>query len=516
MSQPREPRTGKVVQEGVLAGHTKIGRRYRPPLMTLPMTLSDWTRDDLPDLIWVALLVRELGDQGSTLVSRAQQAVVSALGDEADRVTFDGRLTSLESVPPELRPAILDALTPSAGDLFPEAIRVALSLYPELPGAWLLLEPWEPLEDPERAVGLLVESVAAAMGDPHVSALMKAPSLSWLIYRGRLHLPGEMADLLIDYPLNPDKVEMADAFIRSSFLTGRATAAVLGEETEPAAGWADHFWRTNWTNTACLIEQPMVPDEEANAESGALEDASADAVERTSERFRAFISAFMSEDIDLRDPERHEVVCGLATRSYRAVRALLRAPHLWTGDHSAYTLRLLFETEIYLKWLEAGGLEEFIRFKDYGLGKLKLMRRVSADFEDSLGDDAPEILTRLVDQLTEDTGGDWGDALQEVNLDTNFAGKNARTMAEELGEIEAYRILYQPTSGVVHGEWWVVSEYAMQRCMNPLHRLHEVPKVSEMPPMDGVSEMILGRFNDLMSLAEDLLRLETEEVLDRP
>jgi len=35
-----------------------------------------------------------------------------------------------------------------------------------------------------------------------------------------------------------------------------------------------------------------------------------------------------------------------------------------------------------------------------------------------------------------------------------------------------YNKIYQPASGVTHGEWWAIEDNVMERCMNPLHRFH--------------------------------------------
>jgi hypothetical protein len=306
-------------------------------------------------------------------------------------------------------------------------------------------------------------------------------------------------------------VAAADAFLRSSFLSMRAAHEASTGPDQAPADWAARFWHTNWLYSTCLLEEPVFPSDSSDEDANSMDDSAAQLVRQCDARYESFVGWAMSaESVDLREPERHEVVCGLATRAYRAIRALATAPHMWTGEHSAWAIRLLFETEIYLRWLDAAGPDGFVQFKSYGLGKRKLLRIATADFRDRLADEAPEILERLVDQLTEDTGGEWGEAFQEVNLDANFAGTNLRAMSEELGEIESYRVVYQPASGVAHGEWWAISDYAMQRCMNPLHRFHEVPSASQPSVMDGFVGMLLGRLDRLMAVAEEILSEDTK------
>src|SRR5580698_672510 len=102
---------GKAQREGVLKGHYKKGRVYRPPLLAYPeTTLSDWVRTDFPDLLWPAILVSLHGDQGAVRFGRVQTLVIEAMGEallDETGIVFDGRLSSLERVPEEHRPSIL-------------------------------------------------------------------------------------------------------------------------------------------------------------------------------------------------------------------------------------------------------------------------------------------------------------------------------------------------------------------------------------------------------------------------
>lgn len=45
--------------------------------------------------------------------------------------------------------------------------------------------------------------------------------------------------------------------------------------------------------------------------------------------------------------------------------------------------------------------------------------------------------------------------------------------------LDEYRHIYQSASGIVHGEWWAIEDYSMQRCQNPLHLFHHLPSLEE-------------------------------------
>ena len=77
-----------------------------------------------------------------------------------------------------------------------------------------------------------------------------------------------------------------------------------------------------------------------------------------------------------------------------------------------------------------------------------------------------------------------------------------RTMAFEAGLEDLYRNVYQAASGVQHGEWWALEDYALQRCLNPLHRFHAVPSVQPVGEEDPeVGEYFVARLAHIVSIA---------------
>ena len=86
---------------GPLAGHVRKGRRYLSPLAaTGVLTLGDWVRDDLPDLLWPVLALAEHGSSGAIKFVRWQEAVQRDLAGMVEPQVLadglDGRFTSLD------------------------------------------------------------------------------------------------------------------------------------------------------------------------------------------------------------------------------------------------------------------------------------------------------------------------------------------------------------------------------------------------------------------------------------
>ena len=138
------------------------------------------------------------------------------------------------------------------------------------------------------------------------------------------------------------------------------------------------------------------------------------------------------------------------------------------------------------------------------------MRRHVEDLLQATGDDAPEILRSLAEQLKADTGGEWGEAFQEVSIDSTFSGVSVRQMAEEVGLLDEYRHVYQPASGISHGEWWAVEDYAMQRCANPLHFFHMVPALKSFRIEPEFGKVAVNYFERILEVAGPALAEQTD------
>jgi Family of unknown function (DUF5677) len=496
-------------QQGVLKGHFRQGRIYRPPLLAYPeTTLSDWVRTDFPDLLWPAILVSLHGDQGAVGFGRVQTLVIEAIGeallDEAG-IEFDGCLTSLERIPKEYRPAVLSVFSsnPVAIGSLPPQVRVLTQIFEDLPGAWLLSAGPSGTDDLNREEGFdfLTSALVEVVSDRHKNALVKAAPFGWELQRRRLHLVGDTGAALVNYPAVPENRSQADAFILSSFLSTKT----IRNEHHPAweaevLAWAHSFWRQNWHQLTCipaeLIEMEgdgLAIDEEAEAgehvgdeKTFEIDEIAVKAMSQVEALFNDFIEHVLDRDLPLdpSDAAKHEVLCGLVSRSARAVMALIRSPHMWSGEQGSSVMRILAETRIVITWMDLQDPAIYKRYQNYGRGKAKLMRRHMESLIESLGDATSTDLRELAKRVKERAGGDLGEEFQDVSVETTFSGISMRQMAVEAGMLDVYNFIYQSASGVVHGEWWAIEDYAMQRCVNPLHLVHNIPSFEDEYPTE--------------------------------
>lgn len=143
-------------------------------------------------------------------------------------------------------------------------------------------------------------------------------------------------------------------------------------------------------------------------------------------------------------------------------------------EQGAPLVRSLAEGRILIRWLLRHDDEIlYRRFKDYGRGRLKLLKLHLEDYVEQLSE-PPESLTSYIDYLDVLVNQDLWEEWQEIDLSGNFANVDTRKMAAEVGLETDYRFLFAPASSNVHGEWSVIDEYVFDRCQNPLHRGHRV------------------------------------------
>jgi hypothetical protein len=314
---------------------------------------NDWVRDDLPDLIWPLLLVAVHGDSMAELFKRAQKLVLQSVpSEEIDRwdLRLDGRLTSVEAFPEHVQSPIVEAFSDAGTteDVFPDSLLRILSLYEDAPGRWLLVDPWLPdrhLPPEEEAVETLARAIVQAATSEDVNALVKTAPLAWQVLRGMIgKLPVEAVEDLKGYPADLARRPAAESLIRSHFLVDKAADMELHpQRIANAAAWAKSFWTQNWTNTLCLVSEPVEPQEEDEAPSLTSEKekvASEEALKEATRMWRSFVRSAMSRDlaVDLHEPARHEVLVALVVRAFKAVTTILRTPRQWTGEEGSHTI----------------------------------------------------------------------------------------------------------------------------------------------------------------------------------
>jgi hypothetical protein len=318
------------------------------------------------------------------------------------------------------------------------------------------------------------------------------------VQAGGMTWDSTFAEFLADFPVNAAKRSAAGSMIRAGYTAHQGALEQGGDRTRDIAeAFAPTFWNVNWKLTDCILASDLLKSDDTRA-AVAAEDASGVAgetpdyvgvpspaedddvhhvnkfVERCEKQYHRLIDTYFGGSVrDLMHPLPDEVTSGLVLRAITGVTSLCRAPHQWSSQFAAGTLRLLAETEIVLAWFRAHP-EDFAKYRDYGLGHEKLAWLHVEDLVSSL-DKVPDELERVSEKLKERKRDAPVLDVTVVSTESTFTGISLRAMAKEVGLEVLYRTVFQVSSGEIHGEWEPLQRENLQRCANPLHRWHYVP-----------------------------------------
>lgn len=89
-----------------------------------------------------------------------------------------------------------------------------------------------------------------------------------------------------------------------------------------------------------------------------------------------------------------------------------------------------------------------------------------------------------------------------INLG-NWDTSDLRTISTQVGEKELYDKYYPYTSGYIHANWGAVREASFQMCLNPLHRMHRIPRFG-LPVLPNSTEDCRYLVNKIFELVDEL------------
>ena len=134
-------------------------------------------------------------------------------------------------------------------------------------------------------------------------------------------------------------------------------------------------------------------------------------------------------------------------------------------------------------------------YRNYGSGQAKLafLKLVERDREDLPKHVGIATLEYLANE----------DMWQEfLSIDLGqWANRDLRKMAEEVGVKDIYDSFYSWPSAFVHGSWAAVRDSVYDICANPLHRFHHIPRPMRVD-MDDVCFDAISIMNRMLALLD--------------
>lgn len=236
-----------MTRKQVLPDHKRIGKRFIPPLATLPLSEVSWVNQILPEIIWLALAHRQL-DYATTV------DIAVRMGRKAGPLTgpqaFFGGVSSFSQLSDSSWHAIRKELSDHAL-LQPlmSALSPLLRMVPTCPlnnlsgPSKVHLEPTpDDLQKVAKTVADLIDRRSVA------STKCQATWVYLGFVLGRLQVaPGltlENFPAIADYPETEESVRVAAAV--------RALVNMLANVSAPSSPWPSEFWQRGFDLTECI------------------------------------------------------------------------------------------------------------------------------------------------------------------------------------------------------------------------------------------------------------------------
>lgn len=446
-----------IFNKSKLSSFARNEKRLSPPLLKYKdqggdIALSSWINDRLPNMLWAILLRVQRPKEWR----KCFKAIANWLYDQkSDCAVKCITHTGISDMPDEIRTSMIQKIIEVVGS---ETLRPLL-LLTTLPDyeVWNQTIDLRAEDDDWRILG---ESVAQVLN--HQS--QEATDVRWMkvftevFVSRRLHIHA-LLDELNAYPFLGNQHKVRPNIRAIEIATG------YSDKKEPT--WCKRFW------DFCMKETECIPMFDPDAIYKASIASTIHERELYHDKFVAtrlalidhFYDAFKTTAID----SKLESIFGIAQYIVdNASECLLSQTGVMISGR--LSLRATLEAYITLKYLIRKDSENtplWDAYREYGSGQYSLIESKYTENQFS----ANSIDLRMVALIANE---DKSSEFTPIILG-NWDNSNLRKISEVVEEKELYDKFYDYTSGFSHANWGSVRESSMQKCSNPLHRMHNIP-----------------------------------------
>jgi len=456
----------KHAESRILSDHKKVGKKLIPPLREYlgERGMVSWVDRILPELIWIAVIVENLGVKRGVEVS----AGIAKWANMINSREYFAFASSFNLLDTEQKQRLVQLLQ-DANYLneVRNALRSLLQLYPECPLKFLDSNS-EQLSE-RQAVTHLKETLAKyynRRAQPamtvQASAVYFAAVCGKLRYASPVQVPNFNA-IISDF--NSDEAKRACSSVRA---TVSALIGHIGEKITDQ--WPRYFW-----NRGIEIDPPMPITQEMNQLDAELP-----------EKIRRFIELadlglqerWNKLPKDIYENYQCEVIGALLARQVTLAKRMARNPAFWDVHVGPILLRVMIDNHITLSWILKDPAVRSKGFVLHGLGQAKLyLEHLKVEDEDGSNSD----LQQLIEGMERWINNQQYTFLTNVDLGS-WSGLNTREMAQEADCLDVYRYAYIPFSSCVHNMWNHVGRLNVVQSGNPLHKYMLIPCDPEVEP----------------------------------
>lgn len=463
-----------------IAQHKRRGSVLSTVASDLNMEMIEWERDLMPEHLWIDLLADEYKKLQWFKIYNDFLDKIDSVLEEKRRTPFLGLISDFGILSENERQKFLEKHKDFAYEFFFKTVGKCLSLYPQNPANWLVLDEWKDKEpiDFETELKKLSRSLSRLIKAKDLYAgQLRALPLNRLFKHNKIFLQAgtfdELAALLPKYPVNcsEDEQYRVQQFAR---ITMNQTFMIA--DRYKSRQWPKYFWQHNLDLVPCHPVEGSLKKGDLN-EDKEIHELQNSLWENCIILIKYIDKIGMQYKYDLYNPVQDEIKLGLFSRIVRLYISFISNPFLWTRDLSGVMLRCIGETTIIYFYLVTKGTEEEIHaFQKYSLGKEKVLM---LHMQDTL-QEKKSIESESIDDLSNELGGDFVAEMQKIDL-KGWTKKNVRELSQEVGLENIYRWVIDPSSAEIHGSWSSLKKSNLVLCSQILHRFHRVPKFYEPP-----------------------------------
>lgn len=243
-------RKKKLKKKPILEGHKRVGKRFIPPMMQLPMSTSiSYVNDMLPELIWVGLINEREGYVGGARIIEKVFLAVDDIKEEGQGGNY-ALMSAFNTLRPDQKNSVNERLR-SEGVLetIQNSIAPLVLLYDRCPLNFF--GPPTTIYDEIHLVSTIKECVGRIIDRYETPAvvLYGAMLIARLVTK-TISLPAgiDLPDFnaVVDSP-DSEEAKQAAGFMRAN---GLAEFGMLNISNE----WAKHFWNRNFSLSPCEFE----------------------------------------------------------------------------------------------------------------------------------------------------------------------------------------------------------------------------------------------------------------------
>ncbi len=359
-------------QTRVLADHKKVRSKLIPPALNAmgeSFSPLSWTRNIVPELMWIAVLIDRLGLDPAIDLARTLTRAAHTVCDKRSTpmiITASSFLNLSESERVKLKDSISSEILHDLQD--------ALSVYnftlEENPMGFLGIS-GNKMEITKRMSE--IESLLEELYDrySYTSTVCMAVSILLGIWQGKIILrSADLKQKLDDFGALSEYPETEHSRAAAASFRAGVLVFAIGKEgraSERSKAWIDQFWDTVSGLGSCIqaieinCSEPIPDDPLGRLISSYTNSAKTELKERLDHW-----------GFNLAKIEMSEVIGALLARQTTIAVEFASAPAIWTPHSAPLMLRTMADVYITLAWILKEPEERAKKFVDDGLGAVKL------------------------------------------------------------------------------------------------------------------------------------------------